>query len=106
MSESTIWLIYHKALNNEGASQSMDGSALSYGIAAVPEKDLGKALSLLKDDLSKDNMTLVEIYKCLRADSVEMPGEEELEEDVGYIIRTAKSRNAVSMITIGDESID
>lgn len=106
MSESTIWLIYHKASIGEGASQSMDGSTLSYGIAAVPEKDLGKALSLLKDDLSKDNMTLTEIYKCLRADSVEMPGEEELQEDIGYIIRTAESRNAVSMLTIGDEAID
>ncbi len=81
MSESAIWLIYHKASSREGASQSMDGSTLSYGIAAVPEKDLGKALSLLKDDLNKDNMTLTEIYKCLRPHSVEMPGEKDLQED-------------------------
>lgn len=106
MNESVTWLIYHKASFGESASQSMDGSTLSYGIAAVPEKDLEKALTLLKDELFKDDMTLVEVYKCHRPDAERMPGEEELQEDIGYAIRTTESRGEISMVTIGDEAID
>ncbi len=106
MAESATWLIYHKASVGEKAPQNMDGSTLSYGIAAVPEKDLEKALTLLKDDLVKNGMMLLEIYKCHRTDTAQMPGEDELQDDIGYAIRTAESRGVVAMVTIGDEAID
>jgi hypothetical protein len=106
MSDKAIWLIYHRASIGEGSSLNMDGSTLSYGIAAVPEQNLEKALSLLKEDLKKDRVTLLEVYKCHRADVTEMPGEADLHDDIGYAIRTAESRGVVSLIAIGDEALD
>lgn len=106
MSEKASWLIYHRASIGESSSLNTDGSQVSYGIAAVPEEDLITALTLLKYELIKDDMTLLEVYKCQRSDVAHMPGESELQDDIGYAIRTAASRQAVSIVATGNESIE
>lgn len=106
MSEEVIWLIYHRASIRETSSLNMDGSTVSYGIAAVPEKDLEKALRLFKEGLDKDGMVLLDVYKCHQADGTQMPGEADLEGVVDYAIRTAESRGVVSLVAIDDEALD
>lgn len=106
MSEKTIWLIYHKASMDEHSSNNMDGSTLSYGVAAVPEADLIKALERLKNSLAKDSVRLLEVYKCVRAGANTMPGEADVAEALDYAVRTAGSRGEVSIVSFGDQSLD
>lgn len=106
MSEKTVWLIYHKATMDERSSNNMDGSTLSYGVAAVPEADLSEALERLKDSLGNGSMRLLEVYKCIRAGANIMPGEADVAEALDYAIRTADGRGEVSIVSVGDESLD
>lgn len=106
MPEKTIWLIYHKASMDECSSNNMDESTLSYGVAAVPEADLFKALERLKDNLTKDSMKLLEVYKCVRAGANPMPGEADVAEALDYAVRTADSRGEVSIVSVGDQSLE
>lgn len=106
MAAKQIWLIYYRAVMSENSSMNEDGSDMTYGISAIPEADLIVALKRLKSELSSDHMALLEIYKCLRSDAIQMPGESDLSEAIDYIVRSAESRGLISTTSIGNESLD
>lgn len=63
MEKSNIWLIDHKATLSEVSPLNMDGSEWMKGIFIVYAENEGSALERFRDQLRKDSMEEIKIYK-------------------------------------------
>ncbi|PUA29402.1 MAG: hypothetical protein B0W54_02090 [Cellvibrio sp. 79] len=105
MDKNQCWLIYYKANIAENSSLNMDGSTYVFGIAAVPTKDLKKALELFDYRLQESAQQLIEIYKCTFDQNLSAPHEADLFEGIQSSLDIATSSQKVYLSIIGNESL-
>lgn len=106
MDKNQCWLIYYKANIAENSSLNIDGSTYVFGVAAVPTRDLKKALQLFDSRLQESAQQLIEIYKCTFGLHLNAPYESDLLEGIQGAVEIATSSQKVYLSVIGNESLD
>ena len=106
MDRNQCWLIYYKASIAENSPLNMDGSTHVFGVAAVPAKDLKKALELFEFRLQDSAQQLIEIYKCTFDRHLSAPYESDLLEGFQSSVEIAASSQKVYLSVIGNGSLD
>lgn len=59
-----VWLIHHKASMTLDSPMNLDGSEYMVGIGVVPATNMQEALQLFETYLKKQDMTVLELWKC------------------------------------------